>query len=75
MDRGAWQATVLEVAKESDVTEQLSTHRHTHTFFGYRNREEECFWHLTGSRLGMLLNVPPCAGHPPQQTMDPPQCK
>ena len=31
MDRGAWRATVLEVAKESDMTEQLSTHRHTHT--------------------------------------------
>ena len=31
MERGAWKATVLEVAKESDMTEQLSTHRHTHT--------------------------------------------
>ena len=30
MDRGAWQATVLEV-KESDMTEQLNTHTHTHT--------------------------------------------
>ena len=29
MDRGAWQATVLEV-KESDMTEQLNT-THTHT--------------------------------------------
>ena len=29
MDRGAWQATVHGVTKESDTTEQLSTHRHT----------------------------------------------
>ena len=28
MDRGAWQATVHGVTKESDTTEQLSTHRH-----------------------------------------------
>ena len=26
MDRGAWQATVHRVTKESDATEQLSTH-------------------------------------------------
>ena len=26
MDRGAWQATVHEVAKESDTTEQLQQH-------------------------------------------------
>ena len=26
MDRGAWQATVHRVAKESDMTEQLSMH-------------------------------------------------
>ena len=26
MDRGAWWATVYGVAKESDMTEQLSTH-------------------------------------------------
>ena len=33
MDRGDWQATVRGVAKESDMTEQLSvrTHAHTHT--------------------------------------------
>ena len=28
MDRGAWRATVHGVAKESDTTECLSTHRH-----------------------------------------------
>ena len=27
MDRGAWRATVHGVAKESDMTEQLSTHK------------------------------------------------
>ena len=35
MDRGAWQATVHGVTKESDRTERLSihidTHTHTHT--------------------------------------------
>ena len=30
MDRGAWWATVCEVA-ESDTIEQLGTHTHTHT--------------------------------------------
>ena len=32
-DRGAWQATVHEAAKESDLTERLNTdtHAHTHT--------------------------------------------
>ena len=30
MDRGAWRAIVHGVAKESDMTEQL-THTHTHT--------------------------------------------
>ena len=29
MVRGAWQATVHGVSKESDTTEQLSTHIHT----------------------------------------------
>ena len=31
MDRGAWQATVLEVTEESDTTERVQTHTHTHT--------------------------------------------
>lgn len=31
MDRGAFRATVCGVAKESDLTERLSTHRHTTT--------------------------------------------
>ena len=31
VDRGAWQATVHGVTKESDMTEQLKTHTHTHT--------------------------------------------
>ena len=30
MDKGVWQATVHGVAKESDTSEQLSTHTHTH---------------------------------------------
>ena len=30
-DRGAWQAIVHGVTKESDTTEQLSVHVHTHT--------------------------------------------
>ena len=30
MDRGAWQATAHGVAKESDMTEQLSTNIHAH---------------------------------------------
>ena len=32
MDRGAWWATVHEVA-ESDMTEQLSVHTHTHKIY------------------------------------------
>ena len=32
MDRGAWQATVHGVTKESDMTEQLSTHTQAHYF-------------------------------------------
>ena len=31
MDRGAWRATVHGVAKESDMTEQLSTPTHTYS--------------------------------------------
>ena len=31
MNRGAWQATVRGVAKESDMTEQLSTLTHTYS--------------------------------------------
>ena len=31
MDRGAWQVTVHGVTKESDMTERLSIHTHTHT--------------------------------------------
>ena len=31
MDRGPWQATVQGDRKELDMTEQLSTHTHTHT--------------------------------------------
>ena len=30
MDRGAWQVTVHGVTKESDMTERLSIHTHTH---------------------------------------------
>ena len=30
-DRGAWQATVHRVKKESDTTEHTYTHTHTHT--------------------------------------------
>ena len=30
MDRGGWQATVHGITKESDMTELLSTHTHTH---------------------------------------------
>ena len=30
-DRGAWQATVHEAAKESDLTERLNTDTHAHT--------------------------------------------
>ena len=30
MDRGAWQATIHGVAKESDTTEQLSPHKQEH---------------------------------------------
>ena len=31
MDRGAWQATVHRVSKESDMIERACTHTYTHT--------------------------------------------
>ena len=32
MDRGAWQATVNGITKESDTTELTHTHTHRHTY-------------------------------------------
>ena len=50
MDRGDWQATVRGVAKESDMTEQLSvrtyahTHTHTHPML---SDPDVCFLYIT----------------------------
>ena len=45
LDRGAWQASVLEVAKQSDMTEPLThTHTHTHT-------------HTQSSEIGKATNI------------------
>ena len=50
MDRGAWQATLLGVAK-SDTTEQL-THTHTHRHFGFSHVGKGLPLVSSGLRLG-----------------------
>ena len=49
LDRGAWRASVHEVAKQSDMTEPLThTHTHTHTL---------SHTHTHSSEIGKATNI------------------
>mgnify|MGYP007134379285 CR=1 FL=1 len=54
-DRGAWQATVHGIAKESDTTERLSTHTHTHRLDDKSEWSEAFYLPGTGFYLDYLI--------------------